>query len=65
MAYVCSCHGVNDRTVRAAIAAGAGTVEEVGAACRAGSRCGGCHPTIECLIETEVETLRLRRDSAA
>jgi assimilatory nitrate reductase catalytic subunit len=65
MAYVCSCHGVTDSTIRAAIAAGAGTVEEVGAACRAGTRCGGCHPTIEHLIEIEVTSLRLRRDSAA
>ncbi len=65
MAYVCSCLGVNDSAVRAAIAAGAGAIDEVGAACRAGTRCGGCHPTIERLIEVEVSTRRIVRTSAA
>jgi assimilatory nitrate reductase catalytic subunit len=65
MAYVCCCHGVNEHTVRAAIAAGAGTVEEVGMACRAGTKCGGCHPTIEAMIEVAVATRRLRHESAA
>ena len=44
---LCSCRAVNDQTIRAAIEAGARTVDEVGEACRAGSRCGGCKPAVQ------------------
>jgi assimilatory nitrate reductase catalytic subunit len=37
---------VSDRQIRAARAAGASTVEAVGAATGAGTRCGCCHGTI-------------------
>jgi bacterioferritin-associated ferredoxin len=47
---VCVCRAVSDRTVRAAISAGAGTVEQVGAACRAGTCCGSCRPQIAALL---------------
>lgn len=47
---VCSCRAVNDRTVLAAIAAGATTVEAVSSHCSAASDCGGCWPTLERLI---------------
>ncbi len=47
---VCHCHGVSDRKVREALAKGACTRFQVMRACRAGSRCGGCHPLIEQLI---------------
>ena len=65
MAYVCSCHGITDRTVRAAVAAGAHCTDAVMEACRAGGTCGGCHPTIESLIDEVAPRHRLRRDSAA
>jgi len=48
---VCLCHGVRDRDVDAAIGAGAGTVEEVGDACGAGTGCGACVGEIEDKLE--------------
>ncbi|MFZ4519576.1 MAG: (2Fe-2S)-binding protein [Microthrixaceae bacterium] len=51
MAIACSCHGVRDRTVEDAIAAGARSVDHVMDLCGAGTNCGGCVPTIESLLE--------------
>lgn len=51
---VCSCRAVTDRTVHAAIASGAETIDEVANRCGAGGRCGGCWPELERLIETHV-----------
>ena len=48
--YVCSCRGVTDRTVCAAIAAGARTVEDISRRCAAGARFGGCRPELERLL---------------
>jgi len=39
---VCVCRGVSDRTVRAVIAGGAQTRDEVQKACGAGTNCGKC-----------------------
>ena len=50
MALICLCHGVSDRTIRGAVAAGAGSIDEVGESCRAGSSCGGCHDVIDELV---------------
>ena len=50
---VCHCHRVNDRTIRAAAQSGARSCEDVGAACGAGTGCGGCRPAIEGLILSE------------
>jgi bacterioferritin-associated ferredoxin len=47
---VCLCEGVSERKVRKAIDRGASSVDLVTAACRAGGRCGGCHPTIEAML---------------
>jgi bacterioferritin-associated ferredoxin len=49
---VCHCHRVNDRAVREAVEAGALDVEDVGAHCGAGTRCGSCRPTIGVLLAT-------------
>ncbi len=49
--FVCACKRVSDRTVEAAVASGADSVDEVGARCGAGIRCGGCHPYIQGLLE--------------
>jgi bacterioferritin-associated ferredoxin len=49
--YVCICRAVTEETVRAAIDAGAETVEAVTAACCAGDDCGTCHDVIEEMIE--------------
>ncbi len=51
---VCHCHEVGDKTVRKCIREGARTVAEVGAACGAGTGCGGCRPTIEELVSALV-----------
>jgi bacterioferritin-associated ferredoxin len=47
---VCSCRAVSDRTIRAAIAAGASTVPELTARCAAASGCRGCCPALERLL---------------
>jgi assimilatory nitrate reductase catalytic subunit len=47
---VCACHGVGRDVINAAIAAGAGSVETVGAACKAGTNCGSCIPEIRKLL---------------
>ncbi len=47
---VCSCLAVDERTIRAAIEAGAASVAAVGAATRAGTNCGSCRPEISALI---------------
>lgn len=49
--YVCSCRGVTDRTIRAAIVGGATTVDEIGRRCGAGTRCGGCWPVLDELLD--------------
>jgi bacterioferritin-associated ferredoxin len=48
--YVCLCRAVSDRKVRKVINRGAATVDEVGAACGAGTGCGGCRPEIQALL---------------
>lgn len=50
-AVVCSCFQVRERTIEAAVAAGADTVEKVGRSCRAGTNCGSCIPEVRALIE--------------
>lgn len=50
---VCHCRRVNDRTIRAVARAGARSCDDVGAACGAGTGCGGCRPAIEGLIVSE------------
>lgn len=52
--YVCHCRAITDRTIRAAIAAGARTIEEVREQCSAGTRCQGCWPALaELLAESQ------------
>ncbi|MBM3562113.1 MAG: nitrate reductase [Alphaproteobacteria bacterium] len=48
---ICSCFGVGQKKIEAAIAQGCRTAPEVGKATRAGSNCGGCRPEIERLIK--------------
>jgi bacterioferritin-associated ferredoxin len=50
---VCHCHRVNDRTIRAAIQAGAQCEVGVAELCGAGSCCGGCIPAVIELIQEE------------
>ena len=51
---VCSCRAVTDRTICAAIAAGADTIDDVARMCTAGSRCGGCWPQLQRMLAESV-----------
>jgi bacterioferritin-associated ferredoxin len=44
--YVCVCFAVTDATIDAVIAGGAGTIDAVTRACRAGGDCGACRGEI-------------------
>jgi bacterioferritin-associated ferredoxin len=48
--FVCICAAVPDSEVRACVARGASTVEEVGDACGAGTGCGSCHDRIDAFL---------------
>jgi bacterioferritin-associated ferredoxin len=48
---MCVCQGVNEYTVRAAIADGAASVSDVGRACGAGRDCGACHSMLAELVD--------------
>ncbi len=47
---VCHCRTVSDRTIRAAVRAGAMNEERVAEMCGAGTCCGGCRPVVAELI---------------
>ena len=47
---ICACHGVGLDVITGVIAAGASSVEAVGAACKAGTNCGSCIPEIRKLL---------------
>ena len=57
---VCHCMVVDEREVIAAIRRGARTVEDVGAACEAGTGCGSCRGAIESTLREE-EVRRARK----
>ena len=48
--YVCHCRAVSDRVVKAAVAAGDRTVEDLAVSCGAGTDCGGCHLALAKLL---------------
>jgi bacterioferritin-associated ferredoxin len=57
--YVCHCHSVSDRTIRAEIELGAINEDEVGDRCGAGTHCGSCLDEIRRLChETRLEVPR-------
>lgn len=49
--YVCSCRVVNSSTIEEVIEAGATSIDDISRECGAGSRCGGCWPTLMALID--------------
>ena len=64
--YVCHCRAVTDRSVRAAVLAGATTLDELAEGCGAGARCGGCRPLLAALLAGEATTpVRLATQPAA
>ena len=64
---VCHCKAVNDKAIVAEILSGALDVDDVAARCGAGSRCGGCRPTVEALLAEHAVpvTVSLRSARAA
>jgi bacterioferritin-associated ferredoxin len=62
---VCHCQGINDRSIRAAVRAGARSFGQVDRACEAGGACGGCRAEILEIIEQESArgSNRARRES--
>lgn len=57
--YVCICHAVTERRVRAEVAAGARTASEVGARTGAGTGCGSCRERLRALVEQADDRLRI------
>lgn len=55
---VCHCGPVSDTTIRAVIAAGAHTAEDVGEECGAGVQCGTCRPLIQRMLGDATHTTR-------
>lgn len=60
---VCHCHAVSDREVVAAAESGARDLDEVAAACKAGSDCHGCHDRIASLLDAVEGRLVLQEAS--
>jgi bacterioferritin-associated ferredoxin len=57
--YVCHCHAVSDRTIRAELESGALDEGDIGDRCGAGTRCGSCVNEIRRLCdEIRVEVQR-------
>lgn len=56
---VCHCERVSDRVIRNTAMAGAATCDEVTERCGAGGRCGGCHESIQRLLDDTVTPVRL------
>jgi len=47
---VCFCRGLSESDLRAVVAAGAGTVEDVSNACGAATDCGACRVVVEDVV---------------
>jgi len=71
---VCACFGVGRTTILAAIAAGAGSADEIGVQLKAGTNCGSCIPELKRLIAqagtkrqfgelTQVDSLLVKSDA--
>jgi NAD(P)H-nitrite reductase large subunit len=54
---LCSCTRTSEQSVCNAILGGAETPQQIAERCRAGSRCGGCVPRIEALLEQETRVV--------
>jgi len=47
---VCFCRGLSESDLRAVVRAGAWTVDDVSAACGAGTDCGACRVVVEDVV---------------
>lgn len=57
---VCHCTAVNDKAIVAEILSGALDAEALAERCGAGTRCGGCLPTVEALLAEHAVAIRPR-----
>ena len=55
---VCLCSGISDREVRRLIREGAGSRSDVESACGAGGGCGGCHPSLDAVIDEALDEFK-------
>jgi bacterioferritin-associated ferredoxin len=62
---ICHCEVVSDRTVDAAIASGARSVDDITARCHAGGGCGGCHHMLQALLDATLPEAASLSTSAA
>ncbi len=56
---ICHCERVTDRVIHTTVMSGAATCGEVAERCGAGGRCGGCHQSIQRLLDESVTPVRL------
>lgn len=49
--FICMCIAVTENEIRECVRVGARTVDEVGEHCMAGTGCGGCHESIQLILE--------------
>ncbi len=54
---ICHCKSVYERQIREVVRSGARTPVQVGRACSAGTRCGGCTGAVEQIISSERRAL--------
>jgi len=59
---VCQCRRVTDRDVRAAFERGAEDLDDLVAACGAGTDCRGCRPTLEALLAERLRAMARTND---
>ncbi len=52
---VCICHNVSDKAIRAALEAGASSLQEIRAQLNVGSCCGKCNAFAKTLVRAHVE----------
>jgi bacterioferritin-associated ferredoxin len=63
MRIICICNAVSEPEIKAAIVAGARSVEDVAAACSAGDDCGSCQDYIEEMIEDYCKQLTITKEN--
>jgi bacterioferritin-associated ferredoxin len=63
--YVCICHAVTDRDIRACIERGAGTMRELRAELKVGMQCGKCACHVREMLEQQADVPSAGLDAAA
>lgn len=57
--YICSCNALTNRDIDSAIATGATRSADIYAACGVRAQCGGCVPTVLCLLRQAMSASHL------